>query len=376
MPTEVGGGFYWVLRGACRAAAELRQPEIGTDTLLISLMNQFPAFRRVLGSRPAGALGGAPGSADDNHVEISPGAELELLRTMREVHWQEYGWSRAVPPRDVPQWAAEAKTAARLAMAIAVARNAPRVGADHLLEALLMDPANGASCYVRQQGVDLELLTQVARRTWIEAGGEPPWRALVDLLHRARVLVESGDESRRRSTALTHRLTAGAVRLVAGTGPVLAFLEQEAIAESVRLGHDRITLTHLVLAVLVLEEQMAATALGPVREYRAACDFVLRPFTLDRESVSVTVASIAQDGPIAPPQRRRSWRSSAKNPPWTVAAVRAAEAARSATVAGSAHLLRAVLADSDDSGRRLLREHAVDPAAVADLLARRLARTP
>ena len=177
-------------------------------------------------------------------------------------------------------------------------------------------------------------------------------------------------------TALIYRLASGTVRLVAGTGPVLAFLEDEAVAETVRLGHDRTTLTHLVLAVLVLEEQMAATGLRPAREYEAACGFVLRSFALDRESVSVTVASIVQDGPIAPPQRRRSWRSSPKNPPWTVAAARAAEAARSATVAGSAHLLRAVLADSDDSGRRLLWEHAVDPAAVADLLARRLDEAP
>ena len=192
MPSEVGGGFYWVLRGACRAAAELRQPAIGTDTLLISLMNNFPAFRTVLGPNPAGARGGERGSAEDNHVEIPPNVELELLRTMRETHWQEYGWSRVASRRDVPQWAAEAETAARLAMAIAVARDAPWVGADHLLEALVSDPANAASYFVRRQGVDLELLTQVARRTWPVAGGEPPRRALADLLHRVGGLGRAG----------------------------------------------------------------------------------------------------------------------------------------------------------------------------------------
>jgi hypothetical protein len=256
------------------------------------------------------------------------------------------------------------------------------VGADHLLEALLADSANMASNFVRRQGVSLELLTEVARQTWPVAGGKPPYRELADLLNRVGVLVEPGRERQQRSTALTRRLVAGATRLLNQTSPVLSFLEAEAVAETVRMGHDRTTLTHLILATLVLEEQMAASGLRPAPEYVFACDFVLRSFAIDRELVSVTVASEPQEGAIAPVQRRRGSRNNPRNPPWTLAAVRVAERARDVAgsglnqPAGSAHLLHAVLADSDDSGRRLLYEHSVDPAVVQDLLAVRLGSPP
>jgi hypothetical protein len=346
------------------------------------MMNNFSGFRRVLGPNSVGKVSHDPGNVnDDSRIELPPEAELELMRITREVHWQVFGWASAETSSSVPQWADEVHTAVRLAMAIAVARGAPRVGADHLLEALLANSTNTASHFLRRQGVDLELLTEVAQQTWPVAGGEPPRRALAELLNRVGVLIEPGRESQQRSTALTRRLAAGAIRLFTQTSPVPSFLEDEAIAETVRLGHDRTTLTHLILAVLVFEEEMAASGLRPTSEYMPACDFVLRPFGLDREFVSVTVASIPQEGMIAPPQRRRSWRSSPKNPPWTLTASRAAEAARSVAPSGSkvplgsAHLLNAVLSDPDDSGRRLLREHSVDPVAVQDLLARRLGMT-
>ena len=378
MSTEVGGGFYWVLRGACQIAADLRQPVIGANALLGSMMNNFPGLRSVLSFDPAGDVSQDARDGGDSRIELPPEAELELLRVTREVHWQVFGWAATQTSSTVPQWADEVSTTVRLAMAIAVARGIPWVGVDHLLEALLADPANTASRLLHSQRVDLDLLTEVVQRTWPVPGGEPPRRALADLLNRAGVLADPAQEGRQRSTAFTRRLTAGALGLVTQTSPALAFLEDEAIAETVRLGHDRTTLTHLILAVLVLEEQMAASGLRPTSEYMPSCDFVLRPFVIDRELVSVTVSSIPQEGDTAPPQRRRSWRSNPKNPPWTLAASRAAEEARSVASsgrkvpAGSANLLFAVLSDSDESGRQLLREHSVDPEVVQHLLARRL----
>lgn len=367
-----------MLRGACQIAADLRQPVIGAHALLGSMINNFPGFRSVLTFNPAGEVRQDARDGGDHRIELPPEAELELLRVTREVHWQVFGWAAVRASSTVPQWADEASAIVRLAMAIAVARGNPWVGADHLLEALLADPPNTASCYLHKQRTDLDLLTEVAQRTWPAPGGEPPRRALADLLNRAGVLTDPAQEGRQRSTAFTRRLTTGAIGFLTQTSPALAFLEDEAIAETVRLGHDRTTLTHLVLAVLILEEQMAASGLRPTNEYMPSCDFILRPFAIDRELVSVTVVSVPQEGEIAPAQRRRSWRSNPKNPPWTVTASRAAEQARSATSSsskaptGSANLLFAVLSDSDDSGRQLLREHSVDPETVQHLLARRL----
>lgn len=379
MSIEVGRDFYWVLHGACRAAPALRQSVVGTDTVLISTMNNFPEFRKVLNPNRVESAGrDFVQSGGIGRTHLSADAELKLDRTMREVHWRVFGWAAADASSSVPRWADEVGVAVRLAMAIAEARDAPWVGADHLLEALLTDSANAASNFVRKQGVDLELLTEMVRRTWPVPGGSPPRQALAEMLNRVGILIQPGREIRRRSTTLKERMAAGVIRLVTQTNPVLSFLEDEAIAETVRLGHDRTTLTHLILAVLVLEEEMTVSGLRPAVEYVPSCDFVLRHFGVDREAALLAAASEPQVGEIAPPQRRRSWRSSLRNPPWTVAAVRAAEAARlvastgSRAVLGSAHLLHAVLADPDNSGRRVLSEQLVNTCAVQDLLARRL----
>lgn len=377
MSLEVSGGVYWMLRGACRVAAELRQPEIGSDSILISLMNHFPAFRKVFGNAfpQVREGGGARVTQNGGPIALSADDELQLLRVMREVHWQVFGWE---PAEGSPQWAEEAHEAVRRAMVVAVVQSGPWVGPDHLLESLLGDSGNAASHLVERQRVDLELLTEVARRTWPDPGGEPPRRGMVDVLSRAGVLTDSGRGRGRQSVSMAQRLASGVFRVVAQTSPVLAFLEDEAIAETVRMGHDRTTATHLILAVLLFEEELADSGLRPVPQYEPSCEVVLSSFGLDRRSLSATAASDAQVGEIAPPQRRRSWRSSPKNPPWTLTAARMADSARTMAragqglPAGSAHLLYAVLSDPDDAGRSLLREHGADPTEVVARLARRL----
>jgi hypothetical protein len=345
---------------------------------LISIMNNFPSFRSVLGANGVGQVSHRIGGSGENRVSLPPAETLKLAGVMREAHWRTFGWVSASTSSAVPQWASDVDTAASQAMAIAVARGAPWVGADHLLEALLSDSTNAASHLLQHQKADFECLTETARRTWPIAGGKPPPRELAGSLSRVGVLVEPGQADRRRPTILSRSVAAAATRLAAQTTPVLAFLEQEATAETIRLGHDRTTLIHLVMAVLVLEDEMAATGLRPVSRYMPSCDFVLRPFSLDRELAAVTAAPIFSEATLTQPQRRRSWRTNPKNPPWTLAAARAAENARSVAgpgrsgPAGSAHLLYAALLDPDDSARRLLRDHAVDPAAVQDVLAARL----
>ncbi|NMO55721.1 hypothetical protein HH310_31630 [Actinoplanes sp. TBRC 11911] len=371
MPTEVGGGFYWVLRGAGRAAVALRQPVIAANTMLISLINNFPAFRPLFSSRPTERAPNERSDAGVRRVELPADAEFELSRTLRETHWRAFGWSRQADSG----WADEARMAARLAMAIAVARRARWVGPDHLLEALLADPSNTAGSLVGGQGVDLDLLTEVARRTWPVDGGEPPYRGLAGPLNRIGILAGPQGENRSRSTALTQRVVAGATSLFAQASPVLAALEEESTAETVRLGHDRTTPAHLVLAVLVLEHEMTSSGLHPASEWLEACGFVLRDLSLERKTV---VLPPFQDDALALPQRRRAWRRNPKNPPWTASAARAADQARLVARgqrgpgAGSAHLLYAALADPDDSGRRLLAENLVDPVVVRGMLADRL----
>ncbi|GIE46254.1 hypothetical protein Alo02nite_91520 [Actinoplanes lobatus] len=323
-------------------------------------MGRYPPLRPVL--RPA--LGQDTGRQDPGeHVELPPDEERELLHAMREARWEACGWSAD----GLPRWAADTEASLRLAMAIAVARDRPWVGPDHLLEALLDDPGTAVN-----HVIDFEALTDVADQLWAAVGSVGPRREMSRHLHMIGVLADPGGGGKPPSRAMTHLVIPG-LRLFTGASMALVYLETEAIAETVRLGHDRTTPAHLLLSLMLLEEQMDDTGLQPAAEYRTACDPILRPLLADREPALKIMAETTPSGPPAAPQRRRIWRTYAKNPPWTVSAARVAEAARTAgpEPAGSAHLLRAILADPDDSGRRLLRNF-VDLAEVTDLLAHRL----
>lgn len=374
MTPGVGGGVYWTLHSACRDVARSHQTRIGADAVLVSMMRRYPDLGGLLGLMPVPRVSVRCDQVSaDADCELYQAAELGLSRVMRDVRWRVFGWAKP----GAPEWEDEVFAALRLAMATAVAQDARWVGADHLLEALLTDPSNSASRYIREKGVDLDLLGAVAERIWRGGDSERPRSELVDLLGKIGYFTNSGQGSG-RSLALKKRWMTWLIRLLAQTTPVLAFLESEAVAETVRLGHDRTTLIHLIMAALALEEEIQAGGLYLKDEYRLANDLVLIPQGIDRERALVVAASMPQEGAIAPPQSRRSVRNSSKNPPWTESAARAVETARrmgrsgGKIAEGSAHLLYAALTDSDDSGRRLLRELSVDPVAVQDLLSRRL----
>lgn len=161
---------------------------------------------------------------------------------------------------------------------------------------------------------------------------------------------------------------------------MLLGLEQEATAEAVRLGHPCVAPLHLLLAVLMHEEQMLRTGLRPVPAQTSAVGFLLYDFGVDQRSVLPAVEAAKPEGPLAGPQRRRAWRTKAGDPPWTAAAVRIAEQAReiaaeNSTEAGSLHLLHALLIDPEDDGRQVLGGLSVDVPAVLAESTRRLAET-
>ncbi|GAB7039806.1 MULTISPECIES: Clp protease N-terminal domain-containing protein [Catenuloplanes] len=375
MSVVVGGGLYRVLQGACRVAADLNQLAIGTDTVFVALLNAFPNIASLVGPRPVRVTGydlhqGVEAAA----VDLVPEVEIELGRALKEVHWRVFGWVRDGTPSNVPSWTNGARSVLRLAMAIAASRRDSWVGADHLLEALMADQEGVPARLIRQRGVNLDHLTTVARQVWPTPGGEPPRRALAELMHRAGVLVSPGQENRAMG-ALTRHLTSGVVHLLTNASPALAFLEDEAIAETVRSGWPQTTSAHLLLAVVVLEEEMMAGDFYPSDNYLSACGIVLKSIGFDRGKAYRYLESVMREEQSASPQRRRAWRSNPKNPPWTITAVRVADSARGVGSApvGSAHLLYSILVDSDDIGRRLLREQAIDPQDVRVSLARRLA---
>jgi hypothetical protein len=103
----------------------------------------------------------------------------------------------------------------------------------------------------------------------------------------------------------------------------------------------------------------------------------LREFGIDRAMVAPYAALMPQLGELAVRQRRRAWRTSPTNPPWTLEAAQAAESARHltrSTPAGSTHLLYTALQHPDGGASQLMREFSVDPHVLRSELAHRVRR--
>ncbi|MFI5484229.1 Clp protease N-terminal domain-containing protein [Micromonospora echinaurantiaca] len=377
MSITIGGGLYSVLRRAGQEAVRLKKLSIGSDDLLFGLLGRYPPLRAAIPVRPQPEETGEPPHPSPVDPELSVELTVELTRAMREAYWRAFGWPG--PARDrfagTPGWEPEAAAVLRVAAHLAVRRRAPSVGSNHLLEALLETPGSRAGQHIAQAGLLPGRLDDVAARIWPRGDREPPRSGLAGPLRRIGVLAGPDPVPAGRLTA---RLVASASRLLTQTTPALGWLELEAVAETVRLGHDRTAPAHLIMAVLVLEEETRAGELRPAAPSGAANEILLSRFGLARQEVGLVVAGKGHGGEFAGPQPRRAWRTDRNNPPWTAAAARIAERARELSTlggrvpAGAAHLVYAALTDPDDSAPRLLGELGADPSAIRGLAAHRL----
>ncbi|GIJ16653.1 Clp protease N-terminal domain-containing protein [Micromonospora gifhornensis] len=381
MPIRIGGGAYSVLRRAGREAARLKKTSIGVDDVLFGLLGRYPPLRTVIPLRshpqPQGGEK-SPDPADD--VELSVESTLEVVRAMREAYWRSFGWPGPARDRfaEVVGWDAAAVAVVRLAAHLAVRRRAAYVGSHHLLEALLEDPGRRADEYLARDRIVPGQLDDVVAQLWPKGDREPPRPGLAGPLGEIGVLVR---ETGRKTGYLKRALATWVVRLFAETTPALSWLELEAVAETVRLGHDRTSPAHLIMGALVFEEEMQAGEMRPASPSDAANEVLLGRFGAVRQDASLRAAETVCGSEIAGPRRKRSWQTERNNPPWTAAAARIAERARELSTlgarvpAGNAHLVYAAVTDADPGGRQLLADLGVDPSAVRDLAADRLGLT-
>ncbi|GIJ24578.1 Clp protease N-terminal domain-containing protein [Micromonospora lutea] len=380
MSIVMGGGVYSVLRRAAREAVRLKKTTIGVDDVLFGMLGRHPLLRSVIPVRPQQPPRRRRSEASNvltGDVELSGELTLEVVRAMREAYWRSFGWPGPARDRfaEALGWEAPAVAVLRLAAHLAVRRRAPYVGSPHVLEALLEDPGRHAHEYLVSDQIVPGRLDAVVARLWPQGDREPPRPGLAGPLQEVGVIAR---EPGRKTGRLKRGLVLSVARLFAETTPALNWLELEAVAETVRLGHDRTSPAHLMMGVLVLEEEMQAGDLRPVSPSDAANEMLLGRLGVTRQDAALRVAKASYGTELAESRPKRSWQTERNNPPWTAAAARIAERARELAnlgarmPAGSAHLVYAAVSDSDDTGRELLADLGVDPRAVRDLAAARL----
>lgn len=286
-------------------------------------------------------------------IAIDPYLAQLASEELRETHWRIFGLS--TPSR----WDSEVHAAVARALAEAASARRPWAGMDHLLRVLLSDPDYRAHRFLSARHVDLEQLDRAANLAWPYGDREHPVYSISTFLEQSGILT---DPDRPARPTAKHRWLNRFSKLIAQSDPALVGLEQQAMLEAVRLSHPVVGLRHLLLTLLTLEEQARVTGLRPAAGFEDDNRLVLLDFHLTHRAALDHVVALDQPGDIAPPQRRRPWRSEAKNPRWTVSAARAADSAR--PKGGSTQLLRAILTDDDAEARTILMALSADPTAI------------
>lgn len=221
----------------------------------------------------------------------------------------------------------------------------------HMLMGLLRDPGNRASEALLERRLDRdELIARLAVHPSARQDGEPNMRSVDGLRNLGMLDKPAG---RGWGSRIARRLTSG------GFGsPVVPTVRMEAERQAVRLGHSRVTTAHLLLAMLVVDDQVTTAGhrfRDEVARVNAGAE-LLRTRGATASAVFDAVADLIRtgDGPQADSLALDNGAEKAL----TRARLLAHE--RKSPSTGTTHLLAAVLADPDDPCHSLLSAMGVD----------------
>ncbi|MFB4317706.1 Clp protease N-terminal domain-containing protein [Actinomadura sp. 21ATH] len=334
-------------------AFRLGLPGVGTEHLLFALLKGESAAIGVLAPKAGakGALMGViAGKGPDHWLSADGGAGTpapEAAALLREAEWSARERREARGKDDRPGVPPSGALAAAVDRALRAARElgVGRAGPAHLLMGLLHDPGNRASEALLERGLGREeVLARLAVHPSAREEGTPHAPA-VDGLRNMGLLTGRG------------KYWGGLAAKLAGGGlgsPVVPSVRLEADRQAARLGHPDVTTVHLLVAMLVLDEQLAASGDrlrdGLLRFNGAAA--LLR----ERGVTSAAVAAAAATAGGGP-----AWRA--------VTRARLLSKERGDASTGTVHLLAALLDDPDDPCGPLLASAGVDTAELRRTLA-------
>lgn len=412
--TEVGNDFNGALASAYRQALRVGLPVVGTDLVLYQALLRTSVLRESVPDIRHPALqdvrSGSGGLEDPDPpaYRLSPDVDEDVaLLAEAELHEAAYFGAdlvreraaRGKPVPDLPSFSPAVHSAVYAGLHAGVRAEVRPVGAAHLAVGLLSLPGSAAAQLLgRVTGEDwgpgslhLRRLAEAARA----APGEPAASALSGLVlygllpARGEPVVSSG-----WWRPLTWLITAMSIRRPyrrhgAGYGhPMLHVVRREATLIAVRAGHDVVTGVHLVLAILLIHEQLAADGrelAAEVARWNAAGEILA--------AHGVTHHAAARAGRELPPDPAddesrlddlpsRGWRPPRAQPAEPAPGRTALTAMRGASLAahrqghpyaGTTHLLVELLADPSGPAARLLRRLDADPEAVHAAALRSLA---
>jgi hypothetical protein len=345
--------------------ADQTSPTVGTQHLLLALLDGTPSAAGLL-NRDSGALK-AVISFKDETVWLSedaggnhPPVASAVTALLREAEWVAH---QKTKPRDKsaqpddqyqPLLPSEALIAALGRMLVfAHELGVSWAHETHLLMGLLQDPGNRASEALLERRVDRDALVSAL-------GGHPsarqdgkPNMLSVDGLRNLGMLDHPG--GRGWGGRLGRWLTSG------GYGsPVVPLVRAEAERQAVRLGHSRVATVHLLLAMLVLDDQLTTTG----RRFRDTVAQVntgaelLRTRGATSSAMFNAVADLIVTGDR--PQVGSPAPTMEVNAEKALTRARLLANERKCPSTGTTHLLTALLADPDDPCHSLLSAIGVD----------------
>ena len=331
---------------AFRRAVRDGRPDVGTEHLLFALLGGDSAAKDLLAprARDSGSLMGvitAKGAehwAGEDRSGESPGCRTAAA-LLREAAWTA---SRdEAPPRPTGALTAALAQALKQAESLGVSR----ANTSHLLMGLLHDPGNRACEALLERRMDRgDLIDRLAVHPSAHQDGTERPDALSGLRNMG-MLTERGMYWGR----LARTLSGG------GFGsPVVLTVRKEAERQAVRLGHSEVTEVHLLLGMLVLDDQLSEAGLSLRPEWAG----VNRGAELLRRR-GVTLASVVDA--LAEPDTAVPFRPTMHEDIeriLTRARLRCHERKDPST--GTDHLLAVLVADPGGPCESLLTSHGVD----------------
>jgi len=288
--------------------------------------------------------------------------EMSMLggATLREAQWRAFPPSLVVPPRF---WSWHVVRALEASVDLARADGVPWLGPRHVVDGFL-DPSNvELREFLHHCESSIEMVRDGFHEVWpLRAAGRPhlpTWEAL----RMGRYLDARRVAPRVNTVAMVLRY----ISVQSKSTPPVVMLEIEAVRQAVRLGHDRLTTAHLLLAVLSLNEQMmlAEDMTGSsdiVHARLAECGV-----TLD-EAIAHLPVELERDA-VRPVGKKAMARPRFGGPAWSsqvvVATDQAGAATRNTSVAAQVSAFTtAAVSDNDGAAAELLRRMGVSPGDV------------
>lgn len=333
--------------------------------LVAAARNDKAVALPVLGAAVAGALplltAGAPGPAPATTGEPA----------LREARW--WVLRDAEETERTPGWDAEVARALERA-----APEAPRIGVAALLLGLLTSAHPAVRTLAETAGLDIAAAVSALRdqRPWPP---EEPFTPLTGLLGVTGLTDQRYPLLIRWAPGLLRRFTTRRERW----GPVPLVLELEILRQTVLTGHPAVRAAHLPLAIVSMQEQLAAIGSDLAARYRPRNQGgrLLTERGFDLRAAQQAVEGLPHgDDVLTPSETERRPLSTGKfsDPSWTRAAAAAMHEA--AAVArrhqhpdtGTTHLLAAALSGADPTAALLLETLGIDAPSLRDDVDRQL----